>query len=138
MQNIRAIPILFLFLSRLALLAQEKVVHLYAGAAPGSENWSQHEKESRTNLWQTRLVYNVADPTLTVIMPDTGKEVGTAIVICPGGAFHALSIDSEGLDVARWLAAKGAACFVLKYRLVACKTDDPTREVMSKGRQIEK
>src|SRR5262249_15798120 len=54
-------------------------------------------------------------------------------VICPGGAFFALSIDSEGFDVARWLASKGVTCFVLKYRLVECKTDDPTTELMARG-----
>lgn len=113
--------------------AQEKVIRLYDGPAPGSENWKQQERESRTNLWQTRVVFNVAVPTLTVMLPEPSIATGTAVIICPGGAFHALSIDSEGLDVARWLNAKGIACFVLKYRLVECLTDDPTREVMGKG-----
>src|SRR6266478_7483159 len=101
----------------ISIFAEEKVIPLYAGPAPGSEDWPQEEKESRTNLWQTRLVFNVARPTLTAIVPEPDRAVGTAIIICPGGGFHALSIDSEGLDVARWLAAKGVACFVLKYRL---------------------
>jgi acetyl esterase/lipase len=55
------------------------------------------------------------------------------VVICPGGAFVALSIDSEGYEVARWLVEKGVTCFVLKYRLVECKTDDPTRELGTRG-----
>ena len=80
------------------------------------------------------MVFNVANPTLTVFPADPSKANGTAVVICPGGAFFALSIDSEGFDVARWLAAKGVACFVLKYRLVECKTDDPTRELMARGK----
>jgi acetyl esterase/lipase len=114
-------------------MAQEKIIHLYNGPAPGSENWKQHEQESRTNLWQTRVVFNVTDPTLTVFQPSPGAANGTAVVICPGGAFFALSIDSEGGEVARWLNNKGVTCFVLKYRLVECKTDDPTREVMERG-----
>lgn len=112
---------------------QEKVVRLYDGPAPGSEDWKQTEQENRTNLWQTRVVFNVANPTLTVFPPAAGKANGTAVVICPGGAFFALSIDSEGFEVARWLAAKGVTCFVLKYRLVECKTADPTIEVMTRG-----
>ena len=32
-----------------------------------------------------------------------------------------------------WLVEKGVTCFVLKYRLVECKTDDPTREVGTRG-----
>jgi acetyl esterase/lipase len=114
-------------------VAQDKVVRLYDGPAPGSENWKQSEQESRTNLWETRVVFNVANPTLTVFQPASETANGTAVVICPGGAFFALSIDSEGFEVARWLNTKGVTCFVLKYRLVECETDDPTREVMTRG-----
>ncbi len=114
------------------LLAQQRVIPLYNSAAPGSENWTQEEKENSQNSWRTRVVYNVARPTLTVFLPDPASATGTAVVICPGGGFFALSIDSEGFDVARWLTAKGVACFVLKYRLVECKTDDPTTELMAK------
>ena len=114
-------------------IAQEKVIPLYPGPAPGSETWKQEEKESRTNMWQTRIVFNVAKPTLTVFQPDPSQANGTAVIICPGGAFFALSIDSEGFEVARWLTAKGVTCFVLKYRLVECKTDDPTTELMKIG-----
>jgi acetyl esterase/lipase len=117
----------------LQVLAQEKVVRLYEGSAPGSEDWKQTEQENLTNMWQTRVVFNVVNPTLTVFQPAADKANGTALVICPGGGFFALSIDSEGNDVARWLAAKGVTCFVLKYRLVECKTADPTTEMMSRG-----
>jgi acetyl esterase/lipase len=113
----------------LSALAQEQVVPLYPGAAPGSENWKQEEKECRTNLWNTRVVFNVAKPTLTVFRPHPAKANGTALIICPGGGFAALSIDSEGFEVARWMTAKGVTCFVLKYRLIECHTDDPTREL---------
>ncbi|MGP8198437.1 MAG: alpha/beta hydrolase [Limisphaerales bacterium] len=115
------------------VIAQEKVIRLYDGPAPASENWKQTEQENRTNLWNCRVVLNVANPTLTVFQPEAGKANGAAVVICPGGAFFALSIDNEGFDVARWLNTKGVTCFVLKYRLVECKTDDPTREVNNRG-----
>lgn len=119
--------------SCLAGQAPTEVVRLYDGKAPGSESWTHSEKESAQNLWNTRVVFNVADPTLTVFRPDPPRANGTAVVICPGGAFFALSIDSEGNEVARWLVEKGVTCFVLKYRLVECKTDDPTREVGTRG-----
>src|SRR5262245_61461059 len=121
----------------LTLKAQNKVVRLYDGPAPGSETWTHTEKESFTNLWNGHLVFNVVHPTLTVFQPTTVKPNGTAVIICPGGAFFALSIDSEGGDVARWLNDKGVTCFILKYRLVECKTDDPTREVMGRGKLDE-
>lgn len=133
MNRLRTATAVLLSLFCLQAGTQEKVIRLYDGPAPGSENWKQTEQENRTNLWNTRVVFNVANPTLTVFQPDAGKANGAAVVICPGGAFFALSIDSEGFDVARWLNTKGVACFVLKYRLVECKTDDPTREVNSRG-----
>ena len=125
---------LLLSLFCLHAAAQERVVRLYDGPAPGSEDWKHSEQENRTNLWRTRVVFNVVNPTLTVFQPEPDKANGTAVVICPGGAFFGLSIDSEGFEVARWLNGRGVSCFVLKYRLVPCKTDDPTRELMTRGK----
>jgi len=115
------------------LAAQDRVIPLYEGPAPGSEDWTHTERENTSNLWNTRIVFNVSRPTLTWFAPEPSRANGTAVIICPGGAFFALSIDSEGFDVARWLAARGVSAFVLKYRLVKCETDDPTREVMTRG-----
>ena len=42
----------------------------------------------------------------------------------------AFSIDSEGIDVAKWLAGRGATAFVLKYR-VAHTGEDATQEFMT-------
>lgn len=117
--------------------AELKPIRLHPGAAPGSEDWQHEEKENNNNLWQTRIVYNVAAPTLTPVLPEAGKATGTAVIICPGGAFHALSIDSEGLMVAKWLAERGVSAFVLKYRLVKSETEDPTRELGRKGARFQ-
>ncbi|HEY5773416.1 MAG TPA: alpha/beta hydrolase, partial [Chitinophagaceae bacterium] len=119
-------------LLNIVLFAQQKVIQLYDGPAPGSENWTWNEAENDNNSWQTKVVYNVSRPTLTVFTPEAGKANGTAVIIAPGGAFHALSINSEGFDVAKWLAQKGVTCFVLKYRLVHSLTTDPVAEVMGK------
>ncbi len=127
----------FLFLSFLVITfitvnAQQKVIPLYDGPAPGSESWTWNEAENDNNGWQTKVVYNVSKPTLTVFQPAAGKANGTAVIIAPGGAFHALSINSEGYDVAKWLVEKGITCFVLKYRLAHSVTTDPVAEVMAK------
>jgi hypothetical protein len=114
------------------LTAQQKVIQLYQGAAPGSENWNWNEAESDSNAWKTKAVYNVSHPTLTVFTPDSMSSTGTAVIIAPGGAFHALSINSEGYDVARWLVKKGVTCFVLKYRLARSLTTDPVAEMNAK------
>ena len=44
--------------------------------------------------------------------------------MAPGGAFHVLSIDNEGYDMARWLTGLGVTAFVLKYRLARTPDDD--------------
>ena len=111
-------------------------IALYAGVAPGSESWTHSEQENFSQEWQTQVVFNVAAPSLTVFAPEPAKVNGTAVVICPGGGFHALSINSEGFDVAKRLVAVGVTCFVLKYRLVPCQTDDPATEMNAKGAQL--
>ena len=73
------------------------------------------------------MVTNVTRPTLTVFKPAAETKNGAAIVICPGGGFMALSISSEGTDVAKYLAARGMTAFVLKYRL-AHTGEDATQE----------
>lgn len=70
---------------------------------------------------------NVTKPSLTEYKPAAGTSNGTAVIVCPGGGFMALSINSEGIDVAKWLAAQGVTAFVLKYRL-AHTGEDATEE----------
>jgi acetyl esterase/lipase len=69
-------------------------------------------------------VRNVTQPTLTVFLPPAERATGTAVVVCPGGAHHALAIDHEGADLAEWLADRGIAAFLLKYRLLASPASD--------------
>jgi acetyl esterase/lipase len=84
------------------------------------------------------VIYNVAEPSLTAYLPDPATANGTALIIAPGGAFHTLSIESEGTAVAKWLNAKGVACFVLKYRLVYMDTNDPIGTLMQKMGDFKK
>lgn len=70
-----------------------------------------------------RVLRNVTVPTVTAYLPAPGHATGAGVVIAPGGGFVVLSIDHEGNDVARWLAAHGVAAFVLKYRLFPSPRD---------------
>src|SRR5882757_4756606 len=97
--------------------AAQDVIPLYTGTPPGSTQENYPEKEYFSKNWNTEVVANVTKPTLTVFKPSPDLRNGTAVVICPGGGFMALSINSEGIDVAKYLAAKGVTAFVLKYRL---------------------
>ncbi len=116
----------------------QQVIPLYEGKAPGSEDWTWTEQLNTQNFFQTEIVYNVSEPTLTAYLPPYYLATGTAVVIAPGGAFHVLSINSEGIDVAKWLNSKGIAAFVLKYRLARSHTDNPVQELMGKMADFEK
>ncbi len=90
---------------------------------PDDVEWLTPERQYYSQVWQTEVITNVAEPSLEVFRPEPEFANGAAVVIAPGGGLHALSINSEGHDVARWLMAKGITAFVLKYRLVPTDMD---------------
>lgn len=110
----------------------QKVIPLYPGAAPGSEDWTHEEREYFSPMFRTEVVTNVVRPTLMVFAPTETKANGTSVIVCPGGGFHALSINSEGVDVAKWLNERGVTAFVLKYRLVPTG-EDGVKDLMQKS-----
>ncbi len=63
-------------------------------------------------------LFNVTDPTYQAFLPAADCATGAAVVVVPGGGFRLLSINHEGKMIARWLAERGVAAFVVKYRLV--------------------
>ena len=125
-QLVFALTILFLGLAT-STPAQQPVIPLYPGVAPGSENAKQKEVSFVNPDKQTRI-RNVTQPTLTVYLPERGKANGTAMIVAPGGGFMHLAIEKEGIDMARWLQARGVAAFVLKYRLMDTGTEEEYRE----------
>lgn len=112
-----------------AALAQQPVLPLYPGAAPGSENAQQKEWEVISPADKQKRIRNVTRPTLTAFLPERATANGTAIIIAPGGGFMHLAWEKEGADVARWLRERGVAAFVLKYRLL---DTGPTEETYQK------
>ena len=74
------------------------------------ESWFQQDGKP--------FVRNVTRATLQPFLPDPKKATGLAVIIAPGGGFLMLSMDNEGWAVARALADRGIAAFVLKYRLL--------------------
>jgi acetyl esterase/lipase len=125
--KISALRILCIALSLLPVAAAQQVIPLYPGAAPGSSPETYPEKQYFSKVWNTDVITNVTRPSLMLFKPSPELKNGAAIVICPGGGFMALSISSEGTDVAKYLAARGVTAFVLKYRL-AHTGDDATQE----------
>ncbi len=107
--------------------AAQEVIPLYTGSQPGAAEGPYPEKQYFSQTWNVEIVANVTKPTLTVFRPAPALKNGTAVVVCPGGGFLALSIENEGNQVAKYLAARGITVFVLKYRL-SHTGDDAARE----------
>jgi acetyl esterase/lipase len=74
-------------------------------------------EESWHSQYGSQFVRNVTVATITPFLPDPGRASGAAVVVAPGGGFRTLSMENEGWNVARALAERGVAAFVLKYRL---------------------
>jgi len=107
----------------IAAPAQPNAIELGTGPLPGAT-----ATESWHSQYGSVFARNVTVATLTPFLPDPAKATGAAVVVAPGGGFMTLSMENEGWDVARALAARGVAAFVLKYRLHQTPPDIPAFE----------
>ena len=125
----RNLILAFILLTAISAGAQQKVIPLYNGPGPGSENWTWSETENDSNMYHAHTIFNVSKPTLTVYPADsTTWPTGTAVIVCPGGGFQSLSIMQEGYAVVKWLQKKGITAFLLKYRLNHTIGGDPYKQ----------
>ena len=99
-------------MTTIAIPAQPGAIALNTGGVAGAK-----APEAWHSQYGSMFARNVTAATLTPFLPDPVKATGTAVVVAPGGGFQSLSMENEGWDVARALAARGVAAFVLKYRL---------------------
>jgi len=103
--------------------AQPNAIVLGTPPLPGAA-----AQESWHSQYGSLFARNVTVATLTPYLPDPSIASGTAVVVAPGGGFMTLSMENEGSNVAKALAAKGVAAFVLKYRLRQTPPDMPAFE----------
>jgi acetyl esterase/lipase len=105
-----------LLLGALPASARAEEVLLWPKGAPGSEGKTAPEAV-RPSTDGVRRIYSIHKPSLTVVLPPAERASGTAIIVLPGGGHQYLSIENEGEKAAKWLAERGVAGLVLKYRL---------------------
>jgi acetyl esterase/lipase len=104
----------------IATPAQPAAIVLGTGPLPDAKN-----AEAWHRQYGSTFARNVTVATLTPFLPAPGTGSGAAVVVAPGGGFRTLSMENEGWDVARALAKRGVAAFVLKYRLNQTPADMP-------------
>jgi len=114
------------------LTGQSKVIHLWNEIIPGAIHNDKYKQtvDSADNWVKMRFV---TEPSLDMYPAPAEKASGTAVIICPGGAYWGLAVEHEGAQVAKWLNSLGITAFVLKYRLpdntiMENKTIAPTQD----------
>ena len=108
---------LFALMACSALAAADPpTVPLWAGGAPGAEGRPSDPAVRVTDTGE-RVVSKVHNPSLVVYQPEAAKATGAGVIIAPGGGHREMWTDHEGHNVAKWLAERGVAGFVLLYRL---------------------
>src|SRR5262249_17539223 len=98
-----------------AVAAEPEEILLWPNGAPGSEGQTAPEKITETG--GVRRVSSIHRPSITAHLPSKETATGAAVIVLPVGGHQYLAIDNEGHAVAQWLADRGVAAFVLKYRL---------------------
>jgi acetyl esterase/lipase len=102
-----------------AAAGNPRVLDVWPGKPPGAAGKAKPEtgQVMKSGGRTIRIVTNVSRPTLTVFRPAKERHTRVAVVICPGGGYHALAWDLEGTEVADWLNSIGVTGIVLKYRV---------------------
>ena len=108
-----------------SLISQE-VISLPVQMTNGNVIWENGEKQYHSKVWDTEVVTNVSSPTMLVYKPEESVRNGASVIICPGGGLYAQSINSEGIDVAKWLNKIGVTGIVLKYRVPSITSTAPS------------
>jgi acetyl esterase/lipase len=78
------------------------------------ELWPGLMEDKPDEIANNRIVA-VHNPSLTVYAPE--KPNGTAVVFCPGGGYHHLTIGENGGPETQWFNSLGVTVFMLKYRV---------------------
>nr|WP_315198447.1 prolyl oligopeptidase family serine peptidase [uncultured Flavobacterium sp.] len=109
--------ILFLGLS-INCFSQESAAFPLWNQIPGAIKNDAYKEEPRLDAQGIRTgIRKVTEPTLMPFLVENTSEKNAAVIICPGGGYSVLSIDKEGINVAKWFNSIGVSAFVLKYRL---------------------
>ncbi|MGQ7945478.1 alpha/beta hydrolase [Flavobacterium sp. WC2509] len=101
-------------------MSQESSAFPLWSEIPGVIKNDTYKEEPRLDAQGNRTgIRKVIEPTLIPFLVENKSSKNAAVIICPGGGYAVLSIDKEGINVAKWFNSIGISAFVLKYRLPA-------------------
>jgi myxalamid-type polyketide synthase MxaE and MxaD len=96
------------------------------GAAPGISFWKRFAAPEPVAAVTDEMIGPVPiqlgpagahGPAIRIYHPPDEIATGAGIVICPGGGYATLAMDTEGHQVARWLNSTGITAIVVSYRV---------------------
>lgn len=89
---------------------RDKVIDLPGGT--GGE-----ERASLNAFGEVNTYSGVKNPSISVRLPDPDKANGAAVLLFAGGGLMSLSWETDYIEMANWLNARGIAAIGVKYRL---------------------
>jgi acetyl esterase/lipase len=105
-------------------------IRLWPGKAPDEPR--PIPAESLGDGKQQGRIHAVTEPSITVVQakngdapPNSVAATNPAVLVCPGGGYGSLGIESGGVDVIRWLNEIGISGVYLKYRVPKRHADFP-------------
>jgi acetyl esterase/lipase len=111
---------------------------LAASAADVIPLWPEGVPDLRTDAGPEKnendRISNVHTPSLTFYRAP--RPNGSAVILCPGGAYGRLAFDKEGTEMAAWFNQLGVSAFVLKYRLNEYGHPAPLRDALRAVRLV--
>ena len=101
--------------------AQNFVIPLWSSGMPNYQEVG--EVELLKNESSTEHHKLVTKPDISIFLPSKNNRTGQAVLVIPGGGYHAIACIKEGDDIAKWLNSNGIVGIVLKYRLPNAKSN---------------
>lgn len=105
--------------------AQEKIL-IYPNGPTESNGFTLDEQFQRNDF-----LVKISEPRMYVYLTPKENNSGTAVLICPGGAYAGLSIIKEGEEIAHWYNSKGVNAFILYYRMPNGHSDIPLKDAQA-------
>ena len=94
------------------MISSAQWANLWPGEAPAAKPLPTGSETNKDGNFG-----NIEIPQYQIYLPDAAKATGAAVLIFPGGGYGGLAASHEGRDYANWLAARGIAGIVVKYRV---------------------
>ena len=101
-------------------MEQHKPIILFPNGAPGeTEKMEEVEKLLGIQIAGVRVlgVKKVSEPTATFYPAPKENNMGTTIIVIPGGGYNVLAYNLEGTEVCERFNRYGINCVLLKYRV---------------------